>query len=440
MTNYLENLQSNPIFLVMFVCNSLFLPKITIMELAGQININEYDYNLPYDRIAKYPLTKRDSSKLLIGKDSNYTQDKFLNISEYLPADSLIVFNNTRVINARMHFTKETGAQIEVFCLQPISPIDYSLALATNTKCSWNCLVGNNKKWKSGNLTKTIKINGQNTSISISKIQQLENSFEILFEWDNPEIHFSDILENSGDIPIPPYLNRKSEDKDKITYQTIYSQLQGSVAAPTAGLHFTDNVIEKIQKKNITTDYVTLHVGAGTFHPIKTDNAAEHEMHTEHFIITRNNIKNLIDHFGNITVVGTTSVRSLESLFIIACKVYDDPKNITCEFQISQWEAYDNSIEILKNRKLEILKHLNNWMEENKIEQLNCSTQIMIVPGYKFVFTNRLITNFHQPKSTLLLLLAAFIGEQEWQKAYKFAFDNEFRFLSYGDSCLFLNK
>jgi S-adenosylmethionine:tRNA ribosyltransferase-isomerase len=438
MTNYLENLQPNPIFLAMFVCNSLFLPKIKIMELAGQININDYDYNLPYDRIAKYPLTKRDSSKLLIGKDSNYSQDKFLNISDYLPANSLLVFNNTKVINARMHFAKETGALIEVFCLQPISPIDYSLALATNTKCSWKCLVGNNRKWKSGSLTKKLEIQGQELSITISKLQQIGNTFEILFEWDNPNIHFSDILENSGDIPIPPYLNRKSEDSDKITYQTIYSKLQGSVAAPTAGLHFTDEVIKRIQSKNIKTDFITLHVGAGTFHPVKTDNAAEHKMHTEYFIINRNNIKNLIDNFGNITLVGTTSVRSLESLFVIACKVYNNPENITNEFQINQWEAYDESINTLKNRSLEILKHLYNWMQEHKLEQLNCSTQIMIVPGYKFVFTNRLITNFHQPKSTLLLLLAAFIGEREWQTAYKYALDNEFRFLSYGDSCVFL--
>ncbi|MDD2385922.1 MAG: S-adenosylmethionine:tRNA ribosyltransferase-isomerase [Bacteroidales bacterium] len=408
------------------------------MELAGQININDYDYNLPYDRIAKYPLTKRDSSKLLIGKDSNYSQDKFLNISDYLPANSLLVFNNTKVINARMHFAKETGAVIEVFCLQPISPIDYSLALATNTKCSWKCLVGNNRKWKSGSLTKKLEIQGQELSITISKLQQIGNTFEILFEWDNPNIHFSDILENSGDIPIPPYLNRKSEDSDKITYQTIYSKLQGSVAAPTAGLHFTDEVIKRIQSKNIKTDFITLHVGAGTFHPVKTDNAAEHKMHTEYFIINRNNIKNLIDNFGNITLVGTTSVRSLESLFVIACKVYNNPENITNEFQINQWEAYDESINTLKNRSLEILKHLYNWMQEHKLEQLNCSTQIMIVPGYKFVFTNRLITNFHQPKSTLLLLLAAFIGEREWQTAYKYALDNEFRFLSYGDSCVFL--
>ena len=422
----------------MFVCNSLFLPKIKIMELAGQININDYDYNLPYDRIAKYPLTKRDSSKLLIGKDSNYSQDKFLNISDYLPANSLLVFNNTKVINARMHFAKETGALIEVFCLQPISPIDYSLALATNTKCSWKCLVGNNRKWKSGSLTKKLEIQGQELSITISKLQQIGNTFEILFEWDNPNIHFSDILENSGDIPIPPYLNRKSEDSDKITYQTIYSKLQGSVAAPTAGLHFTDEVIKRIQSKNIKTDFITLHVGAGTFHPVKTDNAAEHKMHTEYFIINRNNIKNLIDNFGNITLVGTTSVRSLESLFVIACKVYNNPENITNEFQINQWEAYDESINTLKNRSLEILKHLYNWMQEHKLEQLNCSTQIMIVPGYKFVFTNRLITNFHQQKSTLLLLLAAFIGEREWQTAYKYALDNEFRFLSYGDSCVFL--
>jgi len=408
------------------------------MDINQQININEYNYYLPDERIAKYPLEKRDSSQLLIGKDCHYSKDTFSNISKYLPPNSLLVFNNTKVINARMHFQKETGALIEVFCLEPISPVDYTMSMASDNSCSWKCLVGNSKKWKSGKLYKSLEISGQELSISISRVQQIGNSFEILFEWDNQNVHFSDILEHNGNIPIPPYLNRESEEGDKQRYQTVYSEPEGSVAAPTAGLHFTEKVFDDLKNKNIDLNFVTLHVGAGTFHPVKADNAREHEMHTEHFIINQQNIKSLIDNFGNITVVGTTSVRTLESLFVVACKVWYNPMCSSHMFKISQWEAYDDNNCVLKNKAKEVLENLYTWMSSNNYEQLSCSTQIMIVPGYKFVLTNRLITNFHQPKSTLLLLLAAFVGEMEWKKAYNFAMNNNFRFLSYGDSCLFL--
>ncbi|MBN2776407.1 MAG: S-adenosylmethionine:tRNA ribosyltransferase-isomerase [Bacteroidales bacterium] len=406
------------------------------MKAYQNININDYNYNLPDDRIAKYPLQERDHSNLLLKQQNHFSKDKFYNISKHIPPESLIIFNNTKVINARMHFTKETGAIIEIFCLEPVTPIDYTMALSANQSCTWKCLVGNSKKWKSGKLKKSIEIRHINTTISISRLNQLGNAFEILFEWDNENIHFSDILDNSGNIPIPPYLNRESEEEDKKRYQTVYSQPEGSVAAPTAGLHFTNRVFDDLSAKNIKTDFVTLHVGAGTFHPVKTDNAIEHEMHTEHFIISQQNIKNIIENFGNITVVGTTSVRTLESLFIVACKVWHNPQYSSNNFSINQWEAYDEHKINLKSIAPKIIENLYNWMQSNNYESLNCATQIMIVPGYKFVLTNRLITNFHQPKSTLLLLLAAFIGSQ-WKDAYKFALNNNFRFLSYGDSCFF---
>jgi len=406
------------------------------MNQYQDIKIDDYNYSLPDERIAKYPLEERDQSKLLIMRDKNISHTTFNNIYNYLPNDSLLVFNNTRVINARMHFKKETGALIEIFCLEPINPIDYSVSLGSNKSCTWKCLVGNNKKWKSGKLSKKLDINGESLVLQISKLQQVGNAFEINFEWDNNNIHFSDILENSGNIPIPPYLNRESQDIDKSRYQTIYSELNGSVAAPTAGLHFTESVLQELENKNIKTESVTLHVGAGTFHPVKTDKVAEHEMHTEHFIITQKNIESLIKHRGNITVVGTTSVRTLESLFVVANQINSNPDKQDKVFFVSQWEAYEIDENICT---VALLKNLLKWMQDNEFEFLNCSTQIMIVPGYKFKLTNRLITNFHQPKSTLLLLLSAFIGNS-WRDVYDYAMNNDFRFLSYGDSSLFFGE
>ena len=404
------------------------------------ININDYNYDLPNNKIAKYPLHDRDASKLLVLKDSIISEFKFKNISELLPPNSLLVFNNTKVLNARMHFKKDTGANIEIFCLEPVTPIDYAMSLSSTKNCSWKCLVGNNKKWKTGSLTKHISILETEISLSITKLAQIGNSFEILFEWDKENIHFSDILETAGNIPIPPYLNRDSEEIDNNRYQTIYSELDGSVAAPTAGLHFTDEVMHNISAKNIITDYVTLHVGAGTFHPVKSDEIANHEMHTEHFIITKKNIENLIQYCGNITVVGTTSVRTLESTYQVALQILRNPELNDNRFHISQWEAYESRKDkIGNNTSIKLLQNMLNWMSKNDFSHLFCTTQIMILPSYEFKLTNRLITNFHQPKSTLLLLLAAFIGER-WKEVYEFAMKNNFRFLSYGDSSLFFQK
>lgn len=405
-------------------------------KVIRNININDYNYDLPDEKIAKYPLDERDMSKLLVFDGDKIKEDRFRNISTHLPAGSLLLFNDTKVINARMIFEKETGARIEVFCLDPISPSDYAQAFAQNGRCSWKCLVGNSKKWKDGRLKKSIIVDGKNLDLYITRVREIGNSFEILFEWDNPDICFSQIIDVAGNIPIPPYLNRNSEDIDKVRYQTVYSHYQGSVAAPTAGLHFTERVMGDLKKFNIQSDAVTLHVGAGTFQPVKTDNAAEHEMHTEHFIVKRTTIEKIVQYLGNITITGTTTVRTVESLFCVGTQIFENKDVDAEEFHVSQWEAYEYKD---KYDAREILENLLSWMTAKGIDFIRCATQIMIVPGFRFRITDRLITNFHQPKSTLLLLLSAFIGE-EWRKVYKYALENNFRFLSYGDSCLFLNK
>ncbi len=404
--------------------------------MIRNININDYNYDLPDEKIAKYPLDERDMSKLLVFDGDKIEEDRFRNISTHLPAGSLLLFNDTKVINARMIFEKETGARIEVFCLDPISPSDYAQAFAQNGRCSWKCLVGNSKKWKDGRLKKNIIVDGKNLDLYITRVREIGNSFEILFEWDNPDICFSQIIDVAGNIPIPPYLNRNSEDIDKVRYQTVYSHYQGSVAAPTAGLHFTERVMGDLKKCNIQSDAVTLHVGAGTFQPVKTDNAAEHEMHTEHFIVKRTTIEKIVQYLGNITITGTTTVRTVESLFCVGAQIFENKDVDAEEFHVSQWEAYEYKD---KYDAREILENLLSWMTAKGLEYIRCATQIMIVPGFRFRITDRLITNFHQPKSTLLLLLSAFIGD-EWRKVYGYALENNFRFLSYGDSCLFLNK
>ena len=404
--------------------------------MIRNININDYNYDLPDEKIAKYPLDERDMSKLLVFDGDKIEEDRFRNISTHLPAGSLLLFNDTKVINARMIFEKETGARIEVFCLDPISPSDYAQAFAQNGRCSWKCLVGNSKKWKDGRLKKSIIVDGKNLDLYITRVREIGNSFEILFEWDNPDICFSQIIDVAGNIPIPPYLNRNSEDIDKVRYQTVYSHYQGSVAAPTAGLHFTERVMGDLKKCNIQSDAVTLHVGAGTFQPVKTDNAAEHEMHTEHFIVKCTTIEKIVQYLGNITITGTTTVRTVESLFCVGTQIFENKDVDAEEFHVSQWEAYEYKD---KYDVREILENLLSWMTAKGLEYIRCATQIMIVPGFRFRITDRLITNFHQPKSTLLLLLSAFIGD-EWRKVYGYALENNFRFLSYGDSCLFLNK
>jgi S-adenosylmethionine:tRNA ribosyltransferase-isomerase len=405
------------------------------------IYIDEYDYPLPHDRIAKYPLNKRDSSKLLIYKNESITESQFSNIADYLPENSLLVYNNTRVIQARLVFYKESGARIEVFCLEPLAPADYAQSLGSTTECIWKCMVGNLKKWKEGKLNKAIEIDGKNCTFIVEHLSTEGNIHNIRFTWDNTDIHFADILEKAGELPIPPYLNRKTEESDLTTYQTVYSKIKGSVAAPTAGLHFTPEVFETLKQKNIETEEVTLHVGAGTFQPVKTRDIAEHLMHTEVISVHRSTIENLQRKPGNIIAVGTTSVRTLESLYYIGMHLTPSPSprgEGNCKtaniLHVSQWTPYETSEEITT---FDALQNILKYLDDNNLTTLHAETQIMIKPGYKFHLVNGIITNFHQPKSTLLLLVSAFVGGN-WKEIYDYALAHDFRFLSYGDSSLLL--
>ena len=405
--------------------------------------IETYNYDLSDERIAKYPLAERDSSKLLVYKNGEICESVFSNISEILPDNCLLVCNNTRVIHARIVFHKSTGARIEVFCLEPIGPSDYVLSLSSTTGCEWICLVGNLKKWKEGKLTQPVEMGGETVLFSAEKISTEGNTHRIRFSWDNDRVAFSEILESIGELPIPPYLNRDTEESDEETYQTVYSRIEGSVAAPTAGLHFTDAVFASLKKKNIKVEELTLHVGAGTFQPVKTDDVSEHVMHTETIIVPLKTIKHIRKKSGNSIAVGTTSVRTLESLYYVgsSLSLRDFPlkgENGAQEpvvLKVGQWEPYtlpENPISAN-----EALQNIIDYLEENGLDTLHAETQILIKPGFQFRIINGMITNFHQPKSTLLLLVSAFVGDN-WKNIYNFALENNFRFLSYGDSSVLM--
>ena len=396
------------------------------------IKISDFNYNLPDERIAKYPLAERDSSNLLVWQNGNILKTSFNNITDYLPADSLLVFNNTRVIHARVFFTKETGAKIEIFCLEPVQPGDHQLAFQQTEKVVWKCMMGNAKKWKSGNLQKIFVFGGKTIELTAWKIKQEGDAFFIEFSWTN-NFTFAEIIEKSGILPIPPYLNRESEPSDEIFYQTVYAKTNGSVAAPTAGLHFTKNILTLISEKNIALREITLHVGAGTFKPVKSETIGEHDMHREKVIIPKKFVEELVSNPQKIIAVGTTSVRSLESLYWLGLKLEESPV-ISEGLEIEQWEPYQNKTEITVHKAL---KNILNFLEKNNQKTLQFSTQIIIVPGYRFKLIDGIITNFRQPQSTLLLLISAFMGN-DWKKVYDFAFKNDFRFLSYGDSNLYL--
>ena len=399
------------------------------LEDLKNINIEDFNYNLPDEKIAKYPLKERDSSKLLIYKNKQIKETIFKNIYNELPQNSLLIYNNTKVIQARLFFKKETGANIEIFCLEPYLPTDYNLIFQETKKCQWKCIVGNLKKWKQGELINKIKINNIDIELKAKKISHNKKDVIIEFSWNN-NIDFASILETVGKIPIPPYLNRDSEEIDKTTYQTIYSKHKGSVAAPTAGLHFTENVFELLKQKNIKLNNVTLHVGAGTFRPVQTDIIGEHTMHFEYFTVNLSLIEDIKRNLNNLFAVGTTSVRTIESIYYIGLQIIE--KIETDVFTITQWEAYE------KNRNISpllVVSAILEYMNAKNITQLNARTQIMIVPGYKFKFLNGVITNFHQPKSTLLLLISAIVGGK-WKEIYNYSLNNNFRFLSYGDSSL----
>ena len=399
-----------------------------------QISINDYNYNLPDDRIALHPLAQRDASKLLVYKNGNIEETVFSKIDEHLPAETLLVFNNTKVINARIKFTKITGAIIEIFCLEPFGNItEYSTVMNTTNAVSWKCLVGGAAKWKDELLQKEITIGSEKVMLSAKKTAKITEAFIIEFSWMPSSFSFAEIIEAAGKIPLPPYIKRNTEEEDTSRYQTIFARHNGSVAAPTAGLHFTENIFEKLATKKIEKAFVTLHVGAGTFKPVKVATMQAHEMHAEYIDVDIATIENLKNNIGKIAAVGTTSLRTIESLYWFGVKILYN-KNIK-ELALYQWDVYTDDLVNTIYTAQEALNALLGWMKENNKQRIFTQTQILIAPGYTFRIANMLITNFHQPKSTLLLLVAAAIGN-DWQKMYNYALENDFRFLSYGDGNL----
>ena len=405
-----------------------------------ELSIKDFTYELPDERIAKYPLANRDQSKLLIWKNQKITEDVYRNLSDHLPADSLLIFNNTKVVEARLLFEKANGGKIEIFCLEPHEQYpDITTAMLQKGKVWWKCLVGGAKKWKEGSLILRIrKYDLDEVILTATKIEQLGDSYVIELSWNKPELSFAEVLHTAGMIPLPPYLNRAAEDDDAERYQTIYARHDGSVAAPTAGLHFTDTLFEKFKQKNIHHDFVTLHVGAGTFKPVKSTTMNEHEMHAEFIDISRSFIDNLSDHLNqNIIAVGTTSLRTIESLYWLGVKLIINPLLQPEELTVSQWDPYELDAENITANAA--LLALSEWLGKNNMQRLITKTQIIIAPGYSFRIIKALITNFHQPQSTLLLLVSAITGN-DWKKIYDYALENDFRFLSYGDgSLLWLN-
>ncbi|MBR3702937.1 MAG: S-adenosylmethionine:tRNA ribosyltransferase-isomerase [Alistipes sp.] len=401
--------------------------------MERNIDINDFDYPLPDERIAKFPLERRSDSKLLIYRNGEISQSHFHSLAEQLPVGSLLVFNNTKVIRARVIMHKPSGARIEVFCLEPHRPADYEHAFTVKGECEWSCIVGNLKKWKEGQIGIDFNYEGTPCHLRAEIAERGEREHIVRFTWD-VDLTFGQLLEYLGRIPIPPYLNRESEEIDLTRYQTVYSKFEGSVAAPTAGLHFTDEMIAQMRADGFVFDEVTLHVGAGTFLPVKSDNAAEHPMHTEHFEVRLATLENLLAHHGDITAVGTTSVRTLESLPVLGWRIRQGGEP-DAERVIGQWESYDIPADYTGR---EVLEDLIGYMQHNGLERLKAATQIMITPlGFRFRIVSRIVTNFHQPKSTLLLLVSAYIGD-DWRRMYRYALENDFRFLSYGDSSLLI--
>ena len=398
--------------------------------IVNPLNIDQFDYELPDERIAKFPLSERDHSNLLVWMEGTITQRNFFNLPEELPEGALLVFNNTKVFRARLIMHKPSGARLEVFCLEPHAPADYENAFSVKGECSWRCLVGGLKKWKEGPLVIDFEMNGEQCRLEAYRGEQIDKSHVITFRW-SVDATFGEIIEHLGRIPIPPYLNRESEEIDNTRYQTVYSRIEGSVAAPTAGLHFTPHLIEELHSKGITTEEVTLHVGAGTFLPVKESDATRHTMHTEHFVVSVATLRNLSSKIGHIISVGTTSTRTIESLSALGWRVMQEG-GADEERTVGQWEIYDIPAEVGGR---ELLTALADWMEREGKTTLSASTQIMITPHYRFRIIDGLVTNFHQPKSTLLLLISAIVGEQ-WRDIYRYAMENGFRFLSYGDSSL----
>ncbi|MDR0832805.1 MAG: S-adenosylmethionine:tRNA ribosyltransferase-isomerase [Candidatus Symbiothrix sp.] len=439
------------------------------MIKAQDINIEEFNYDLPDERIAKFPLPQRDQSKLLVYRrrqlpvtgyqlpvagcrlPMSISESQFSQISTFLPENALLVFNNTKVIQARLMFQKATGASIEIFCLEPKEPSDYAQAFVQNRSCTWLCMVGNSKRWKGEKLTmcrgevcSPSETDALSCTVTVERLANYGDTHLVRFEWNNPDWSFAAILEKFGELPIPPYLNRKTEERDKETYQTIYSKIKGSVAAPTAGLHFTDAVFESLKKKHIALEELTLHVGAGTFKPVKANRLAGHEMHTECISVKKSTIEKLLSHAGQVFAVGTTSVRTLESLYYIGTILEENPDATPDDLAVAQWAPYVIPAGLPPSRRgagipeYKALQNILDYMTRRQLTTLTTHTRILIAPGYEFKIVNGIITNFHQPKSTLLLLISAFIGDDDWRKIYDYALAHNFRFLSYGDSSLLM--
>lgn len=397
--------------------------------------IKDFLYNLPEEKIAKYPLPKRDESKLLVYKDGAITENIYYNLTEYLPENSLLIFNNTKVVEARLLFQKSTGSSIEIFCLEPAEVYtDITTAMLQKGKVWWKCLVGGAKKWKEETLLKVIETSSATLQLHAKKTEKFTDYFLIEFSWDDTSLSFAEVLHMAGSMPLPPYLNRTAEESDKERYQTIYARHDGSVAAPTAGLHFTERLFEKLMAKRIQQDFVTLHVGAGTFKPVKSETMQEHEMHTEFIDVRAALIENILQHINETVIaVGTTSLRTIESLYWLGVKTILQPAITLENLHVYQWDAYDTDAENITAK--DALKSLLNWMQRHNLSNLITKTQIIIAPGYGLKVAKALITNFHQPQSTLLLLVAALVGD-DWRKVYHYGLENNFRFLSYGDGCL----
>lgn len=411
-------------------------------ESVRHIRIAEFNYPLPDERIAKFPLKERDSSKLLVYNHGQVSDDVFTSLPSYLPEGALMVFNNTRVIQARLHFRKPAtggpksrGALIEVFLLEPACPSDYQIMFTQTERCSWYCMIGNLKRWKDDTpcLSLQIEADGRMITLNARRGPQHGNGYRVDFDWDGG-VSFAQLLESAGEIPIPPYLNRESQESDKTTYQTVYSKIKGSVAAPTAGLHFTDRVLKDIDAHGIEREEVTLHVGAGTFRPVKSEEISGHEMHTEFISVRRSTIEALIRHDGQAIAVGTTSVRTLESLYYIGVYLSTHPDSTPEDMQVEQWTPYDTDPDM---DTVQALGHIVSYLDAHGLDALKTSTRIIIAPGYNYHVVRMMVTNFHQPQSTLLLLVSAFV-KGDWRKIYDYALSHDFRFLSYGDSSLLI--
>ena len=406
------------------------------MEDTKHIQIKDYNYTLPDDRIAKYPVSPRDHSKLLLYRDGRVSEDSFYNLPSYLKPGALMVFNNTKVIFARLHFQKSTGALIEIFCLEPHTPADYQQSFAATRRVTWTCLVGNMKKWKEGRLERTVKVGDRELCLTAEHKGTSGTGFEIAFDWGDDAVSFSEVLDAIGELPIPPYLNRQTEQSDLNNYQTVYSKIEGSVAAPTAGLHFTDDVLRRLDEVGIVREEVTLHVGAGTFKPVKSEEIEGHTMHAEWIAVSRQNIEHLLAHDCSCIAVGTTSVRTLESLYYIGVLIHRNPQVAPEDLHVPQWLPYEYETSAEEKLTPEAaLREIFAYLDRNNMNVLHTATQIIIAPGYTYKIVKTMVTNFHQPQSTLLLLVSAFVGGN-WRAIYDYALAHDFRFLSYGDSSL----